>query len=93
MNSKEVLVELAARLDRPQAELQKGWREAMLILRRGFAKGRGFTLTGFGTWRVKERKKRRAFHPLQKRYLLLPPKMRLTFRPGKRLREILNGRR
>lgn len=54
MNSREVLVELAARLDRPQAELQKGWREAMLILRRGFDKGRGFTLTRFGPWRVRE---------------------------------------
>jgi nucleoid DNA-binding protein len=92
MNSKEVLAELATRLDKPQVELKNGWREAMVILRRGFAKGKGLTLSGFGTWRVKERKRRRAFHPVKRRYLLLPPKLRLTFRAGKQLRETINSR-
>ncbi len=90
MNSKEVLAELSARLNRPQVELKKGWREAIVVLRRGFAKGRGFSFIGFGTWRIRERNKRRAFHPVQKRYLMLPPKMRLTFRAGKKLQETLN---
>ena len=47
-------------------------------------------LIGFGTFKVKLRKKRKGRNPKTKEEITIPASKTVTFKPGKKLKELLN---
>lgn len=55
-------------------------------------RGEKVELRGFGSFRIKERKARKAYNPKLGRYIQVKAKKIPFFRPGKALREKLNSK-
>jgi nucleoid DNA-binding protein len=55
------------------------------------AAGDAVELRGFGSLEVKERKERKARNPRTGETVIVPPRRRVLFRPGRELKTILKG--
>ena len=93
MYTKELISELAKRFDKPQSEMRLGVQQLMVKLKQTFTHDQSFTMTKFGTFYIHKKKRRRAFNPLLKRFVLLPPKVILRFRAARALKEGLQKER
>ena len=50
-------------------------------------------LIGFGTFKVKQRAKRKGRNPKTKEEITIPASKTITFKPGKKLKELINQNR
>ncbi len=91
MNTHELIVQLSTRLEKPQEEIRSVLKEVIGRLRKALAHEQSFTMQNFGSFSIQKRDKRKAFHPIAKRYMLLPPKLFLRFKMAKALRERFKG--
>ncbi|MBN2357296.1 HU family DNA-binding protein [candidate division KSB1 bacterium] len=89
MNTRELITQMSARLEKPQTEVRLGLKQVIKKLRKTFAREQSYTMQNFGTFSVRKREKRKGFHPVHRRYILLPPKMVLRFKASKALKERL----
>ncbi len=87
MNTSEIVKELGERLQLTQKEARSRLDETFHIFKRIFGKGDGFSLPGFGTFKIQKRKKRKSFNPQKRRFMVLPPKLVLNFRPSASMKE------
>lgn len=87
MTTAEVITELAARLDMPEAEVARLYQTTIRTFRRNLARGQRFVLPGIGTIRTERRRPRKAYHPQHRRLIRVPMRRVVAFTPGKKLRE------
>ena len=90
MNTSEVIKNLAARLDKSQTEIKELLHNTLEIFRNPLISHDKFTIPGFGTFDVAERKHKIAYNPHYKKKMLFPKKMVAAFRPAKALQENVN---
>ncbi|MCB0281080.1 MAG: HU family DNA-binding protein [Calditrichae bacterium] len=90
MNTSEVIKNLAARLDKSQTEIKELLHNTLEIFRNHLISHDKFTIPGFGTFDVAERKHKIAYNPHYKKKMLFPKKMVAAFRPAKALQENVN---
>ncbi|WP_243349297.1 HU family DNA-binding protein [Parabacteroides sp. FAFU027] len=87
MNNKELIGELARRLELTQAEAQALLEKTCKIMGKRFAEMDTLSIQGFGTFEVKKKQERLTIHPVSGKRLLVPPKLVLSFLTGKAFKE------
>lgn len=87
MTTSEIVKELSLKFKLPQTEVKKLLTSTVAVLKEHLVNHENFTLPGFGTFDVKERKQRKSYNPHYKKRMLLPKKIVAVFRTSKRLQE------
>jgi len=86
VNTAEIVAELAEKLNLPKNKTRMLLDSALETLADDLAKGRTLAIPGLGTFGTKKRDKIKSYNPQTKRLSLLPPKIKVFFRPGKILK-------
>lgn len=90
MNTSEVIKTLSERLDKSQNEIKGLLKNTFNVFREHLINHDRFTIPGFGTFDVSERKHKIAYNPHYKKKMLFPKKMIAAFRPAKALQDNVN---
>ena len=93
VNTNQIVKILSERLNKPQTEIRPFLDSTFKVLKANFGKQNGVTFTNFGTFTVRKREKRKSYNPFKEFYVMLPPKLKLTFRPSASLKENMPKRR
>jgi len=87
MNTSEVIQILSQRLQKPQTEIKNILKTTFEAFRSQLAEHNHFTVPGFGTFDIAERKPRKSYNPHLKKIMILPTKIVSVFRPSKSLKD------
>ncbi len=90
MTKSEVLKSIAEELELTQADtevLYDSFVDGLTVL---LAKGRGFTLPGFGSFKSEIRDEHKSYNPHYKQMMRIPKKRVVHFHSSSTLRDILN---
>jgi DNA-binding protein HU-beta len=98
MTTTEMIKTLATRLQITQREARRHLYNLFATFANGLQNGESIMLRGFGTFGTRESKPRRSYLPFRrnlsaKKFILIPSKIYVFFRPGKRLKEAVKERR
>ena len=61
------------------------------IIAEKLASGEDISISGFGTFAVKEIQERQAHNPATGEAIIVPRHRKVTFKPGKKLKEMINA--
>lgn len=89
MNTSDVVTALAENWDMSKAETRRLLDVIVSTFNNNLAEGNAFTIPGLGTFSVRKREQRKSYNPHYERYMQLPPKLVVDFRPNKNLKEDL----
>lgn len=89
MNKAELVMEVAKRTGVKQADIKKVLNGAEIAVYDALQKDESVTWTGFGTLSVRERAARLGRNPKTGEAVHIPPRKGISFRPGKKLIEML----
>jgi len=87
MTTSEIVKSLADTFNKPQTEMKRLLISTVSVFKEQIINHNKFTLPGFGTFGVAERKERKAYNPHYKSIMLLPKKIVAVFKPSKRLKD------
>jgi len=90
MNTGDIVRHLAVRIGKSQVETRKLLNACIAEMKQVLEDGRGFTIPGLGTFRIRRREARVAYSPRHKQKMLFPPKRVVTFSPGAALKRRVN---
>ncbi len=93
MNTTEFVKELAKRLEITQRETRELVRLLHETIAKNLEKQQALCVRGFGSFGARKAESRKAFNPAAKRYMILPPKVVLFFKPSDALKKRLSRRR
>ncbi|MDU1903353.1 MAG: HU family DNA-binding protein [Dysgonomonas sp.] len=89
MTNKELIVELAKRLDMTQLQTSKLLEDAVSVISESLADVNSINIQGFGLFETKKKQERVSVNPVTKQRFLVPPKLSPVFRPGQVVKERL----
>ena len=89
MNNKELINELAEESGYTKEDSQRLVKSLIDTMSEDFEKGENVTISRFGTFEVKKRKKRVLVNPTTGKKMLVPPKLVLGFKPSNSIKEQL----
>jgi len=89
MTSKELIAELAKRLDLTQTQTSKLLEDAVSVINSNLADNNTINIQGFGLFESKKKQERISVNPVTKQRFLVPPKITPVFRPGQVVKEKL----
>lgn len=87
MNTTDIVKLMAERLGKSQAEVRADLDSTLEVFTKHFGREEGFTLPGFGTFRVTLKDKRKSYNISKGENVLLPKKQVLEFSPSTTLKE------
>ena len=90
MQKTDFIKAVAERTGVSQKETKQVVDAALDVITESLKKGEKVTLTGFGTFEVRERKARTGRNPRTGREIRIGPTVSASFRPGKALKDALN---
>ena len=93
MTNSEIIKNLSLRLGQSQVEIKRLLKSSTKIIRDILDKDIGITIPGLGTFRSFFIKKRKSFDPYHKKFILLPPKRTIRFRPSSSIKNELKNKR
>ena len=93
MNTTEFVKALANRLEITQRETRELVRLLQETIAKNLEKHQAICLRGFGTFGTRKAESRRSYNPAAKRFMILPPKIVLFFKPSDALKKRLSRRR
>lgn len=82
MTSKELIAELAKRLEWTQLQTSKILENAVSVINNELSKSNSINIQGFGVFESKKKQERISVNPITKQRFLVPPKLSLVFKPG-----------
>ena len=91
MNKSELINTVSEKTNLPKTLINKVLDAVTCTIKDTLAKGEQVTLVGFGTFYVVERASRKGRNPRTGEPLEIPSSKTAKFRPGKKLKEKLNG--
>lgn len=89
MTHKELITELANRMDWTQARVSLVLESAVTIMSENLANSNTINIQGFGSFEPRLRQERISVNPVSKQRFLVPPKMTPAFRPGQTVKDKL----
>lgn len=89
MTNKELIAELAKRLEWTQAQTSKILEDAVNIVNTNLASSNSVNIQGFGSFETKKKQERISVNPVSKQRFLVPPKITAAFRPGQVVKDKL----
>ena len=87
MNKFELISNLAEKTGMTKTEAEKAYEAVFEVIEEALVAGEKVTVSGFGTFEVKERKARTGHDPRTKEPISIPKLKAATFKPGKNLKE------
>jgi len=87
MNTSDLVAALAESNNMTQADTRRLIDAVVETFKDNLAQGVSFTIPELGTFDTHTRKERKTFNPYYEKYMMLPPKRVVDFRPSKRLKE------
>lgn len=92
MNHRELVAELAKRLNLTQAKTSEYMDNFVEIMHQNLSDGNSVNFQGFGLFETKKRLERISVNPTTKQRYLIPPKITAVFRPSQNLKDDLNSK-
>ncbi len=89
MTNSEIIKSLSLHLGKSQVEIKQLLKSSTKIIRDILDKDIGITIPRLGTFSTYLKKKRKSFNPYRKKFILLPPKRIIRFRPGSSIKNEL----
>ena len=89
MTNSEIIRNLSLHLGKSQVEIRQLLKSSTKIIRDTLDKDTGITIPGLGTFSSYFKKKRKSFNPYHNKFMLLPPKRIIRFRPGSSIKNEL----
>jgi DNA-binding protein HU-beta len=89
MTNKELVTELAKRLNWTQIQTAKVLESAVSVLSENLASSNSVNIQGFGLFETKKKQERVSVNPITKQRFLVPPKLTPVFKPGPVVKEKL----
>ncbi len=89
MTNSEIIRNLSLHLGKSQVEIKQLLKSSTKIMRDILDKDIGITIPRLGIFSSYLKKKRKSFNPYHKRFILLPPKRIIRFRPGSSIKNEL----
>ena len=90
MKKQDLIRELAGEMKMNQREATALLEATIEELTQLLAKGESVSFYGFGSFSVTRLEKRKGFNPLLPKWMMLPPKLKASFKPSDSLRERIN---
>lgn len=91
MNKDTIIKDLSDELNMTQKDVRLLMDTTFDELTTLLADNKTFTKTGFGTFSVKKLDKRKGFHPMLEKWMMLPPKLKPKFKVSNILKERINN--
>ncbi|RME00658.1 MAG: HU family DNA-binding protein [Deltaproteobacteria bacterium] len=91
MNKADLISHVAAEAELSKAKAEQAVNAMINGIKDALAEGKRVTLIGFGSFAVSERKARKGRHPRTGAEIDIPASKVLKFKPGKEIKEVLNG--
>lgn len=82
MTNKELIAELAKRLDLTQVQTVKILDDAVSVISDTLSSNDSINIQGFGSFETKKKQERVSVNPVTKQRFLVPPKITPVFKPG-----------
>ncbi len=92
MTHKELVAELAKRMDETQARTSELLEAFASIMNDNLAEGNSINFQGFGLFESKKKLERISVNPVTKQRFLIPPKITVVYRPSQNLKDQLNSK-
>jgi len=92
MTNLEIIRNLSLRLGTSQVEIKQLLKSSTKIMKDILDKDIGITIPGLGTFSSYFKKKRKSFNPYHNKFMLLPPKRIIRFRPGSSIKNELKNK-
>lgn len=89
MTTYEIVKTLSEKYKLPQTEIKKLLSSVINVLKEHLVNHNKFTLPGFGTFDIADRKERKSYNPHYKKVMLFPKKVVAVFRPSKKFQDQL----
>lgn len=89
MTNKELIAELAKRLDLTQSQTSKLLEDGISVISENLAEVNSINIQGFGLFETKKKQERVSVNPVTKQRFLVPPKLNPVFKPGPVVKEKL----
>ena len=93
MTKAELLAKVAKKTNLSQAQTSKVLDTALNEIRVLLGKGGSISFTGFGSYSVTKRAKRKGRNPQTGKEMTIPASKVVRFRPGKTLKESVGGKK
>jgi nucleoid DNA-binding protein len=93
MNNAEFIRKLSQKTMLTQVEVKNLMSITMRLVKKLLDEDNKVSLPGLGTFKTTIRKKRKAYNPIYKKFLLLPPKRVVVFRPSAKIRDELKDKK
>ncbi|MDL2214650.1 HU family DNA-binding protein [Dysgonomonas sp. OttesenSCG-928-M03] len=89
MTNRELIAELAKRLDWTQIQTAKILEDAVSVISDTLADNNTINIQGFGLFETKKKQERVSVNPVTKQRFLVPPKLTPVFKPGQVVKDKL----
>ena len=93
LNKTELINEVAEKAGIPKKNAKAAVDSAFQVITANVAKGRNVRIAGFGSFVVKQRKKRTGINPQTKAKITIPKKKVPGFRPAAAFKDIVNKKK
>lgn len=87
MNKSDLIDKIAKNSNLTKKDSEKALKACLDSIQEALSNGGKLTLTGFGTFTVKDRRERKGRHPQTGEEITIPESKVVKFRPGKNLKE------
>lgn len=91
MTNKELIVELAKRLEWTQGKTSDVLDVAVSVMNNNLANSNSLNIQGFGVFETKKMQERITVNPVSKQRFLVPPKLVPAFRPSQAVKDKLKN--
>ncbi len=91
MSKADLIRRLSENTGRTQKECSQFYDAFFLELADTLASAEGVQFPGFGSFTVVEQGERKGFNPLIEKWMMLPPKRKVQFKPSEGLKERMNS--
>lgn len=93
MTNKELIAELAKRLDWTQGKVSNALDATVSVINTNLANTNTITVQGFGVLETRKMQERISVNPVSKKRFLVPPKIVPAFRPSQTIKDQLKNLR
>ncbi|MFT4072996.1 MAG: HU family DNA-binding protein [Dysgonamonadaceae bacterium] len=93
MTHKELVAELAKRLELTQTRTSELLEAFTEIMNTSLENGDFVNFQGFGSFETKKKMERISVNPVSKQRFLIPPKITAVYRPSQSLKDLINEKR
>lgn len=90
LSKKEVVKSVASQKGLRQKEVDQVLSQALTVVKKSLSEEKKVFLSGFGTFKIVEKKQRRGRNPKTGEEIVIPARKTVSFKPSKELLTLLN---